>query len=314
MTIGIVRWRALGTTVELLVTDPATLVRARAAAGAQLDAIDRACSRFRPDGELTRLSVAAGHGPQPASPLLREALAVALEAARRTDGAVDPTLGLSIVAAGYDRSFERLTDDSRPFVPRPGGDWRGIRIDDAAGTVSLPAGTVLDLGATAKGLAADRAAQAAARAAGGRGGVLVSLGGDVAVAGAIPAAGWPVGIAADHRDADPSVVVEIRGGGLATSGLTVRRWRRGGRTLHHVLDPRTGEPVPAVWRTVSVAASDCATAETYATAALVWGHGAADRLSDHAVAARLVADDGDVTVTGGWPADAVTPTPTRRAA
>lgn len=313
MSVGIVRWRALGTTAELLVTDPTTLVRARAAVGERLDEIDRACSRFRPDSELTRLSTTAGAGPQPVSPTLLDAVRAALVAAERTDGAVDPTLGRSIAAAGYDRSFERLTDDPRPFVPRPGGDWRGIRVDAAAGTVSLPAGTVLDLGATAKGLAADRAARAAARAI-GRGGVLVSLGGDVAVAGAIPAAGWPVGIAADHRDADPPTVVAIHGGGLATSGLTVRRWRRGGRTLHHVLDPRTGEPVPAVWRTVSVAARDCATAETYATAALVWGPGAAGRLDAVGVAARLVADDGDVTVTGGWPADAAPRTPVGRAA
>ncbi len=302
MSLGIVRWRALGTTVELLVSDPRTLVRARTAVAAELDAIDRACSRFREDSELTALNAAAGRGPFPVSPLLRAALAAALDAAERTDGAVTPTLGAAIVAAGYDRSHEQLTDDPRAFVPQPAGDRRAIRIDGRAGTVDLPAGVVLDLGATAKGLAADRAAAAAVRA-GGAGGALVSLGGDVAVAGERPG-GWAVGIADDHRDPQPPTTVRVDRGGLATSGLTLRRWRRGGRTLHHVLDPVSGRPVAPVWRTASVAADSCLDAEVHATAALVWGDDAPRRLAAAGIPARLVAADGTVVVVGGWPADA----------
>ncbi len=159
----------------------------------------------------------------------------------------------------------------------------------------------LDLGATAKALASDRAADAAARAAGC--GVLVSLGGDVAVRGPAPGDGWPIGVADDHRARGPVPTVLVRGGGLATSSTTQRRWRRGGQVVHHILDPRTGLPPEPVWRTVSVAAASCVAANTFSTAAIVWGAEAPDRL--RGVPARLVGEDGDVVTTGGWPPDPI---------
>src|SRR6202035_2030303 len=115
------------------------------------------------------------------------------------------------------------------------------------------AGTLLDLGATAKALAVDRAARAIAAETGA--GVLVGLGGDVAVAGDAPPGGWPVGIATDSSTPPAAVtrVVALRHGGLASSSTAVRTWRRGARTLHHIVDPRTGEPAGTHWRLVSVA-------------------------------------------------------------
>lgn len=334
MTV-VARWHALGTTAEVLADDPARLAVARAAVVAELAAVDRACSRFRPDSALSRLNVAAGTGPVAVAPLLLEAVRVALDAARRTGGAVDPTVGRAIRAAGYDRDLAAVAADGPAFVPRPAPGVDGIVVDEAAGTIALPAGVELDLGATAKALAADRAARAALRASiiatgpgrrpgvhadprvagasvvepsGAAGaGVLVSLGGDVAVAGPAPGDGWPVGIADDHRDRRPVHVVDVRSGGLATSGLTARRWRRGGRTVHHVLDPRTGAPVAPVWRTVTVAAPSCVDANTWSTAALVLGAGAPDALGRAGVAARLVAGDGTVVTVGGWPAESAPP-------
>jgi FAD:protein FMN transferase len=299
MSAASVRWSALGTTAELVVSDPAALSPAHRAVVAELAAIDRACSRFRPDSELVRLNAAAGRTVA-VGPLLGEALDVALDAARRSGGAVDPTVGAALVAVGYDADFAALPADGPAIVARPAPGWRTIRRDRAAGTVTLVPGVQVDLGATAKALAADRAARAAAEAAGGAG-VLVSLGGDVAIAGPPPGDGWAVGVADDHRDARPAATVLLREGALATSSVTQRRWRRGGRTLHHILDPRTGAPVAPVWRTVSVAADSCVAANTASTAAIVWGARARRRLARAGIHARLVSLDGSVATTGGWP-------------
>jgi FAD:protein FMN transferase len=295
---AIATWRALGTTAEVVVTEDAALPAALDAVEQELAAIDLACSRFREDAEIARVHAAAGE-PVPVSPLLLQAVEVALDAARRTEGRVDPTIGAAVIRAGYDRDFAALPPDgpARMFAPAAG--WRTVRVDRAAGTIAVPAGVRLDLGATAKALAADRAAAAAASAIAPYG-VLVSLGGDVAVAGEVPHEGWPVGIADGHRDGDVATTVALRGGGLATSSTTQRRWRRGGREVHHILDPRTGAPVPVIWRTVSVAAASCVEANTASTAAIVLGATAPAWLWRRGLPARLVRHDGAVVGTCGW--------------
>jgi thiamine biosynthesis lipoprotein len=159
----------------------------------------------------------------------------------------------------------------------------------------------LDLGATAKALAADRAARVASACVDA--GVLVSLGGDIAVCGTHPSGGWPIRVSDDHAahpDA-PGAAVAITAGGLATSSTTVRRWRRAGQALHHILDPRTGLPAPVVWRTVSVAAGSCLDANIATTAAIVRGASAPRWLAGLGLPARLVALDGTVLRVGAWP-------------
>jgi thiamine biosynthesis lipoprotein len=302
VTVALVRWQALGTTAEVAVSAPRALSRAHRAVLAELAAIDAACSRFREDSELVALNRRAGETVE-VGPLLGEAIDVALDAARASDGTVDPTVGAALVAAGYDDDYAALPADGPAVIARPAPGWRLVGRDREAGTVTLPAGVRLDLGATAKALAADRAARAAAEAAPGAG-VLVSLGGDVAVAGPAPDDGWAIGLADGHRARGPLPTVAIRTGGLATSSVTQRRWHRGGRTLHHILDPRTGAPAVPVWRTVSVAAGSCVAANTASTAAIVWGAHAADRLQTTGAHARLVAVDGRVARTGGWPVEA----------
>ena len=167
----------------------------------------------------------------------------------------------------------------------------------------MPAGVRLDLGATAKALAADRAAEQAGAAAGC--GVLVSLGGDMATAGEPPAAGWPVRVTDWHAaplDADGQTV-RLPGGALATSSTTVRRWARGGEQLHHVLDPRTGRPAAVVWRTVSVAAATCVDANIASTASVIRGERSPSWLESVGLPARLVRQDGSVVRAAGWPGE-----------
>jgi thiamine biosynthesis lipoprotein len=294
---GDASWPAIGTTVRVLVTEAQRLGDAVEVVATQLDQLDVAASRFRADSEVSTL--ASGRATR-VSPLLLSLVRAALRAARLTGGAVDPTVGGSLAALGYDRDFTAVPAVSgAALVVRPVPGWRSVEVDDAAGTVRVPAGVVLDLGATAKAYAADRAAADAASAAGC--GVLVSLGGDVAVAGECPPAGWTVHLADDSATAPdlglPSV--RIRTGGLATSSTEVRRWRRGGVGLHHIVDPLTGLPADSPWRTVSVAAASCLDAQIAATATMVRGDG---WLSATGLPARLVATGGDVRTLGGWPA------------
>jgi thiamine biosynthesis lipoprotein len=299
--LGRARFRALGTGAVVLVTEAGSLEPARGAVAAEVDAIDRACSRFRPDSDLERVNRSGGRAV-PVGGALLEALEVALRAARASGGGVDPTVGEAVRVLGYDRDFDAVPRAGRPLLrvaTVPG--WRQVRLDRARGLVRVPAGVLLDLGATAKALAADRAAARAAEAAGC--GVLVSLGGDLATAGEPPPGGWSVRVADAHDAADAAdgETVGIRGGALATSSSTVRRWARGDEQLHHIVDPATGRPAAGPWRTVSVAAATCVDANVAATAAMVRGEASPAWLGALGLPARLVALDGSVVRVAGWP-------------
>jgi len=298
---------ALGTSAVVVVGDARKLEPARQAVERELAAIDLACSRFRDDSELARVNAADGRETA-IGPLLCEALSVALRAAAATDGLVVPTVGRALRLAGYDRTFRAVVardpqSFSAVFEPVAGAD--AVQLDEERGTVRVRGDVELDLGATAKAHAADRAAAAAGAAAGC--GVLVSLGGDLALAGPPPADGWPVLIADDHAAPldGPGPVVALRDGGLASSSTAVRRWRAGEAELHHIVDPRSGRPAETPWRTASVAAASCVEANAAATAALVLGDEAPAWLDAHRLPSRLVPRDGSPAVAvGGWPAEA----------
>jgi thiamine biosynthesis lipoprotein ApbE len=338
--LGHATWEALGTTVVLRVTDPRALAPARAAVEWELDAIDLACSRFREDSELSRLNANAGR-PMRATPLLIEAVEEALRAAELTDGDVDPTLGAALEMIGYDRDWRLLDppreesprSEARPHRPRAGvpsedsrrredpraahpdtrvglkptitirarAGWREVALDRASFSLCLPAGIHLDLGATAKAWAADRAAGSGAREVGC--GVLVSLGGDLATCGPPPLDGWQIHVTDDHRSDPraPGQTISILSGGLATSSTTVRRWHHDGCDMHHIVDPHTAAPVRGAWRTVSVAAASCLDANIATTAALVRGELVPAWLAELGLPARLVDRDGNVMTLGDWP-------------
>lgn len=294
---------ALGTGAVVMTANARRLDAAVAAARRVIDQIDLACSRFRPDSDLEAVNNSRGRRVHVSAALI-EALDVALAAASWTDGDVDPTIGNALRMVGYDRTFDMV--ESGPAVARFAtvGGWRVVAVDRVQRTVQIPAGVRLDLGATAKAFAADRAANEAAQAAGC--GVLISLGGDIACAGTAPDDGWPVKVTDWHgADADADgEVIWLFDGGLATSSTTVRRWIRGADEMHHVINPATGRPADEYWRTVSVVAGSCVQANVASTATIVRGEHGVSWLQSLGVPARLVRADGSVTHVGQWPTEA----------
>jgi thiamine biosynthesis lipoprotein len=295
---------ALGTTATVAVTRRECLPDAVASVKSTVAAFDEACSRFREDSELEAVNAAAGE-PVAVGPLLLEAVAAALRTASLTDGDVDPTVGRALIALGYDRDFSAVASvppDCRSpqpaFTEVPG--WRTVRLDEEARTIRLPRGVRLDLGATAKALAADRAATEAADICGCE--VLVSLGGDIAMAGA-PLGGWPVRVTDDHRGGEsaPGQWIAVHGGGLATSSVGTRSWQMPWGPAHHLIDPNTAKPASGPWRTVTVAAASCVDANSASTAAIVRGDRAQQWLSSMDLPSRLVGRDGSVRHLAGWP-------------
>ena len=234
---------------------------------AGLDDVDRACSRFRADSELS-------------APASRDASALArcwpTWSARRW---TRPRR-----AAGWStrRSAARCEPGLRPQHRAPAGGrrarttWcRPCRAGDGstctATASSFRPAVSLDLGATAKARAADLLARRAADTTGV--GVLVELGGDLATAGPPPVGGWQVLV--QRRRRGPVLPGHPRPGWAVATSSTVRRtWRRGGVRLHHVVDPRTAAPAAPVWRSATVAAPTCTEANTAATAAIVLGRDA----------------------------------------
>lgn len=206
-TLGVTTFPALGTNATVVATDLRSLDRAEGAVRAEIDAIDHACSRFREDSELSALHESARDRWTLVSPVLFEAIEIALGAASATDGAVDPTIGEALRSAGYDRDFRLVAPSTDPVEHRPAPGWSVVRMDADRCAVLLPAGVRIDLGATAKALAVDRACVRAVESAGC--GVLVSIGGDIAAFGepppgqAIPARPSRSRAAASRRPAPP---------------------------------------------------------------------------------------------------------------
>lgn len=299
-------WTVWTIAASLVVERRDTLTAARAIADEVVRQIGDACDRFDPTSEVSRLAGdPALQSGVSLSPILAELVTVALEVADRTGGSVDPTLGSELSSWGYDRDLVPLpatgTGPTEPPVTlsvtaRPPR-WKEVALQGRV--LTMPPDIRLDLAATAKAFAADRIAARVAEELDTA--VLVSLGGDIATAGRSPRGGWEVLVR--DRDTDPSQQVFLPdGSAIATSSTQKRRWIREGRVHQHILDPAFGTPVIPVWRSVTVAAADCVTANALSTAAIVRGRDAPRWLAGQSAAARLVDLEGRVVATSAWPA------------
>jgi FAD:protein FMN transferase len=271
----------------------------------RLEEMESRWSRFLADSEVSRVNAGAGRTVG-VSAETAQLVRRSVEAWRLTGGLYDPTVLAGLEAAGYDRTFSEV--ESTPsgaahtaVAPAPGCSGIRVTVDELGGTVRLPPGVRLDLGGIGKGYAADQAVFELGRM--GATGACVNLGGDVRVSGRSPElSGWGVGVGDPFDDAEQPedlVVVTLAEGAVATSSRTRRRWRRGTRDMHHVLDPRTGEPAWTGLAAVSVVAAEAHWAEIFAKSALVAGLDAGRALLDsHDLAALLVTDTGEVVLVG----------------
>jgi thiamine biosynthesis lipoprotein len=262
-------FRAMGCTVVVAGATPDELADVRVL----FESWERIFSRFRRGSELNRVN-AVRSATVAVSPLFSQAVECALRAARSTGGLVDPTLGVAIEAAGYDRRFTALRPDARPVKVGPRGAYRDVSI--YRNVLVRPPGVLLDLNGVVKALAVEEALGVLA----GRG--FVSAGGDLAVRGDVQVA-VPGGAA-----------VRLHGGGMATSGTTRRRWLRAGTLQHHLIDPRTGAPSRSRWQEVTVAAPTCVAADVAAKAAFLLDGDGPDWLDERGLVGRFVGADGIV--------------------
>jgi Membrane-associated lipoprotein involved in thiamine biosynthesis len=232
---------------------------------------ERILSRFRTDSELSALNRQAGKGWVRVSPTLWEVVNDALVAARMSDGLVTPTVLPVMEMVGYDRDFAQVKNGelvAAPVAAPPPGDWRALRLDPARRAVMLPPGMRLDLGGIAKGWAAERAARRLAR----YGPALVDAGGDIAVRGArVGGEPWVVGVDDPLRPGEHLAILLLTGGGVATSGRDVRRWRQGNVERHHIIDPRTGAPAQTDILAATVVAPSLHEAEVAAKVVMILG-------------------------------------------
>jgi FAD:protein FMN transferase len=258
--------------------------------------VDGACNRFRDDSEISRLN--RGGADTSVSETFELALGAALRSSAATGGLCDPTTLPALVALGYDRDYDELAGRDAPAGPPvPALGVSAIHWDRERHTVSLDPGCQLDLGASAKALAADLVADELVA----RGGVVVEIGGDVAVRGHGPDGPWAIGVGDSLVVTGHEPRISLDRGGVATSSSTTRTWRSGGRLVNHVIDPRTGRCADGPYATASVAGPDCVSANAFATAALLWGEDAGYHIAQSGLSARLVRRDGAVERVGGWP-------------
>jgi len=267
-------------------------------------------SRFFPESDLSRLN-----RQQEAwvvlSPPFWGLLQAALEGAASTGGLVNPAVLPGLETAGYVQSFERMCNQSTGQVdpastfPTQGtalDDWRRIRMDPDTKSVYLPAGVRLDLGGFAKGWAADTAA----RLLGEYCPCLVDAGGDIAIsAPRRDGTPWRIGIAQPSQPHKNLWMLPVEGRdfpsavGVATSSPCVRRWKRSATIMHHLIDPRTGNPAGSDLVQVTVLAPSSLQAEIAAKAVFIQGGEAGLRWLDSqaGLAGFLVYDTGEYSGT-----------------
>jgi thiamine biosynthesis lipoprotein len=263
--------------------------------------VEAELSRFRPQSGLSRLNAAAGHGPQPISPMLEVVLVLALQAARASGGVFDPTVLNALHSAGYDRNFQQIeaggaSPQRRQQATASGSGWQQVLLDAAESTATLPAGLGIDLGGIAKGWAVDEAARQLSQ----WGPALVDAGGDIRSAGA-PGEPWPVAVQDPFDETRDLAVIPLIDSAVATSSIGGRRWQRDGQPMHHLIDPRTGQPSRSDLHTVTALAPTAAAAEVTAKVVLLLGRQEGQRYA-HTRGHRVlcIGHDGQRSMAGNW--------------
>jgi thiamine biosynthesis lipoprotein len=281
-------------TIEVPNPDDSTLadVRVERAFGWFAE-VERTCNRFDEASALRQLCFTHCRAVR-VPPLLLRALDVALEVARLSNGAFDPTVGAAMEDHGFDRDY-RSGGRRRSGVLSRAVSFRDVHMDLVSGTITLAQPLLLDLGAVAKGLAIDLAAVELA----GLGSFAINAGGDVLVRGCNAEGGpWTIGVKDPRRPQELMAVLAMEDGTVCTSG----DYERSNECGHHILDPRTREPSGRL-SSATVVAPSAMLADALSTAAFVLGPEAGRRfLEEQCVEGMLIAPDGRISETAGMAA------------
>ncbi len=288
------RFSAMGTSIHLATVGGNTTVLAEAEE--RLRGLELLWSRFLPDSELSRLNRANGV-PCIVSQVTFDLVEDAIDAWRLSDGVFDPTIGVTMLAAGYDRSFASMGPDhlgQGRHVPAPGPE--DIELHPYGPAVRLPPDVCLDLGGLAKGTAADLVADQLLNACDDVLGSMVNIGGDMTAAGEPPrAAGWHVEAPHTAWSGEEPLIISVTRGAVCTSSTAKRRWAGPDGVEHHLRDPRTGSPIRSGITSVTVVAARAAQAEVLTKMVMAAGpERAPEILAGHDATGLLVLDDGTV--------------------
>jgi len=294
-----ITFHCMGCELRVLVEGGADPDAAAASAQQLLHDIDAALSRFKPESEISRFN-ADPRATVPASALLRRAVSTAIAGAERSSGLVDPTLLSELEHAGYRESRVgvaplpladalREAPARRRAQPSLEERWSHVTIDDEEGTITRPPGVRIDVGGSAKGLAADLAADLVARSKPDR--FLIDCAGDLVIGGS---SGEPYEVGVEHPITGTLVLdLPYAKGAMATSGIDRRCWRGDdGAPRHHLLDPMTGEPAWTGLAGVTALAPTGAEAEIIAKTALLSGPDAGRSVLARAGGGVLLHEDG----------------------
>lgn len=294
-------FRAMNTGCRLITypalgTSEVTTQAALHEAEAMVRAIEARFSRFRDSSELCHINSRGGEWVVVSSELV-EVIGLATELHHETNGVFDPAIIDHLEFAGYGASFEKIPAEGPPLGGLAPRHHRFAEIEFAgANRLRLPMGLRLDLGGIVKGWAADRIVEWLQ----GLGPTLVDLGGDIAVRGVPPdEPGWLIGVEKIDCSGELLTMLQIEAGGVATSGTSRRRWKRGRRWMHHLIDPRDGKPAQTDLRQVTAIDQSAARAEAWAKTALIIGSAGCERLlrDRPELGLLLVANDGTATAT-----------------
>jgi FAD:protein FMN transferase len=295
------RFRAMACDITLRVVGPSgSAGSALSEAQAVFHAVERACTRFNPASPLMRINADPDAWHQVPDELY-DALVEAFAAHRVTEGRFDPRVLRTLEELGYDRSLPFAAGAVVVDGPGPDVEHQGQRspwtpqFDDDRQAVRLGPEPV-DLGGIGKGLAVRWAAE---RLAGRAGAFLVEAGGDCYLGGSGPAGtGWRIGVEDPTDGAETLAVLQLSDLACATSSIRLRHWRAGERRVHHLIDPRTGQPGGAGLLAVTVVGPDPAVSEVWSKALFLCGaDGVADRAQERGLAALWVDDDGRMGTT-----------------
>jgi thiamine biosynthesis lipoprotein len=283
------RWPVMGTiaALELRARDGA---RAERAVRAAFDDVNRAMSNWSPESDLSRANAAAYPGPAPiADPDLRACLAAAFDAAARTDGAFDPTVGPLMRAYGFRPSAARVPSEREREEAAARVGWKRVELGPGGASLRFAVpGMEVDLGGIAKGCALDVAARRL-EAAGGARGALLDLGGNLLAIGSPPEGGlWRIAIKDPEDPQRAGALLAFEGGAVSTSANYENRFEAGGATIGHLMDARTGGPSASDVVSATVLAATATRSDALSTALVVAGSAGAASILERFPGARAV--------------------------